>query len=415
MAPKIRRMSTRTVLIAGFVALALCGRTTGAQEPPVPADRPLVPGAFHIELGPREPVFGLIPMSVRRGLPDEHTSFLKYPDGTFRMWSGTAAGGLAVVLKAGPALGRFIRPASGKILGPPGPGSEESFDHDYAAPGQVVQDPADPTKLYMLYEAEWLCFGSPPSCPPRSERPSTWVSVGIAQADDPGADGYPRKWTGFLKDPKTNRFGRTIALGSPDPKPPADPGTHGYYGLGIPSGMVDPRTGYLYAFYTYHALPGTIDADHDHRVEVARVSFATLHSGVPVWLKWDAPESRFDIPWDGRSYPILTQATTVPACANENHPSVSYNVALGRYLMVVICNAEWYYSTATSMEAQDWTTPQLLAPIVPGCKHACADWYPSPVSLDRPSSSTTSQNGFIYFLRANHYWRRSFTIVADGI
>jgi hypothetical protein len=388
---------------------------TRAEEFPAPGERPLVPGAFHVELGPREPAFGVIPASARRGLPDEHTSFLKYPDGTFRVWTGTAAGGLAVVLKAGPALGRFSRPVAGRILGPPGPGSDESFDHDYAAPGQVVADPKDPTKLYMLYEAEWLCFGTPPNCPPRSERPSTWVSIGIAQADDPGGDGYPREWTGFPNDPNTNRFGRTIALGSPDPKPPVDPGTHGYYGLGIPSGMVDPRTEYLYAFYTYHALPGSMDAERNNRVEVARTSFATLRAGAPQWFKWDAEQRAFDIPWDGRSSPILTQANDVRACANQNHPSVSYNVALGRYLMVVICNAEWYYSTATSMDKQDWTRPELLAPIVRGCKRACADWYPSPVSLDQPSGSTTSQSGFIYFLRARQLWRRTFNIVSDGI
>jgi hypothetical protein len=158
-----------------------------------------------------------------------------------------------------------------------------------------------------------------------------------------------------------------------------------------------------------------MDAERNNRVEVARTSFATLRAGVPQWFKWDAEQRAFDIPWDGRSSPILTQANDVRACANQNHPSVSYNVALGRYLMVVICNAEWYYSTATSMDKQDWTRPELLAPIVRGCKRACADWYPSPVSLDQPSGSTTSQSGFIYFLRARQLWRRTFNIVSDGI
>jgi hypothetical protein len=234
-------MAVARALGLAVATLALLGSAVCAQSTDPP-----IPGAFHIEVGASEPVDGL--PATLEGMPDDHVSFLKASDGTFRLWASTAAGGLAVVLDADANLQNFTRPGRGKILVPPGRGTDDSFDHDYAAPGQVVRDPVDATKLYMLYEGESLCYGTPPNCPPRSERPSTFITVGMAQASRPTSGESPRTWTGFPRDPHTNAYGRTPVLSSPEGKPRADPGPGGFYGLAIPSGMVDPKTHDFYAF-----------------------------------------------------------------------------------------------------------------------------------------------------------------------
>lgn len=60
----------------------------------------------------------------------------------------------------------------------------------------------------------------------------------------------------------------------------------------------------------------------------------------------------------------------VPAsgCAGIQEMSeINYNDDLGLYLMIFVCNSyqedgygAWYYSTATSLDLQDWAPPQLI-------------------------------------------------------
>jgi len=50
----------------------------------------------------------------------------------------------------------------------------------------------------------------------------------------------------------------------------------------------------------------------------------------------------------------------------ETGADLSRNEFLHAYLLVFVCasqttgQARWYFSTATSLEKQDWTTPQLV-------------------------------------------------------
>ena len=74
---------------------------------------------------------------------------------------------------------------------------------------------------------------------------------------------------------------------------------------------------------------------------------------------------------------------------------ISYSDVLGLYVLVYVCvdpqagQAGWYYSTATSLELENWTQPQpienSLLPIVEGCAsdgtgEAFDGWYPSLMS-----------------------------------
>ena len=48
-------------------------------------------------------------------------------------------------------------------------------------------------------------------------------------------------------------------------------------------------------------------------------------------------------------------------------PEITYNDDLGLYFMIFVGNlcaqghTAWYYSTATSLDREDWTTPQMIA------------------------------------------------------
>ncbi|MCI4371601.1 MAG: hypothetical protein L3J78_03030 [Thermoplasmata archaeon] len=79
--------------------------------------------------------------------------------------------------------------------------------------------------------------------------------------------------------------------------------------------------------------------------------------------------------------------------------------------------AAWYFSTATSLDLQNWTAPQLIEnsqfPVASPCGGvggtAFDGWYPSFMS---PGSRAghTSQEGFVFFLNGcNVSLARSFT------
>ena len=82
----------------------------------------------------------------------------------------------------------------------------------------------------------------------------------------------------------------------------------------------------------------------------------------------------------------------------QENPVISFNDDLGLYMLMYVCvdtvqvsgrtfQAGWYYSTATSLEKQDWTQPRLIlqsaAPLIEGCNKQDGSgrefdgWYPS--------------------------------------
>ena len=86
--------------------------------------------------------------------------------------------------------------------------------------------------------------------------------------------------------------------------------------------------------------------------------------------------------------------------------------------------AAWYYSTATSLDLQNWTTPQLIAnsqfAVTAGCAsdgsgNSFDGWYPSFMSPDRPAGHL-GKTGQVFFMNGcdtglqRKFVSRTFTI-----
>ena len=111
-------------------------------------------------------------------------------------------------------------------------------------------------------------------------------------------------------------------------------------------------------------------------------------------------------------------------------PSITYNEALNAYLLTFVCvnvssgvqtQGAWYFSTATSLEKQDWTTPQMIEntqfPIDTSCSHGTSfdGWYPSFMSPGLEVGHT-GRKGKVFFMNGcdgalgREFRSRTFTI-----
>ena len=117
---------------------------------------------------------------------------------------------------------------------------------------------------------------------------------------------------------------------------------------------------------------------------------------------------------------------------------ISYNDALRLYLMTFVCvslqpdqqgvlqpyQAAWYFSTATSLDSQNWTAPQTIEnsqfPVTQGCGGGSGrsfdGWYPSFMSPGSAAGNTSS-SGHVFFMNgcdigARTFMARTFTITA---
>jgi hypothetical protein len=336
---------------------------------------------------------------IESGFPDEHVSYLKYSHSqkgyVYSVWSGSRAG-TALVYAGNATLTHFTTPVTEPVFGPAsGDTSPDNFDRNYAAPGQVVEDPSNPKTLYMLYEANNDCYGT--SCRGSNY---AWADPGITESVG-SASRYPHNWTGFPSD--KNVWGRTEAVRTPDKKPTTLPMKGGYWGDGLPSGFVDPMDPthqYLYLFYSYHRYP--TPSPDSATIEVARDTFADLRGGTPNFQKFDTNTKSFDIPFDGRGTSIVPPSAD-GSCAIEGWQSVSWNATLGAYLMIIACKKNdfdiaerWYYTTCSDLETEAWAPPVLL--------HAFTrlSWNASPVSLDQMDGYTTDSSGLMFFQHASY-------------
>jgi hypothetical protein len=333
--------------------------------------------------------------------PDEHVSFLKYDSGSQSYWTIWSANrqGRGVVYQADAALdpGSFTMPAGNPIFGPADVRDKDpaNFDKGYAGAGQVVRDPNDPSVLYMLYEGNNDCYGQ--TCAGSNY---AWANPGIAVAT---GGPFPTGWAG----PSPNPWGRTAAVLTPDQpnRPTSVPAQPGYFGDGLPSGIVDPNDPtYLYLYYSYHPYPRP--QKPFAQIEVARDAFSDLESGMPGgFKKYDAADGAFDAAYNGAGSAIVAAPADGKCNGDVSQPAVSWNTALGEYVMVFTCHnmggatALWYYSTCAcaTLSSQNWSTPVLLK-----------DWgnqfspRPSPVSPDQQDSSTTSGTGLIFYQHGNY-------------
>jgi uncharacterized protein (TIGR03437 family) len=219
-----------------------------------------------------------------------------------------------------------------------------TFDENYAAPGSVVQDPTlPPGNLIMVYEAE-------NHCPDGLNQFPFYGTTGFARSSDNGKT-WPAPENGVLGGP--NRY---PVLQTSTPPPTV---AHGYLGNAIPSAFVDKdANGRYYLYITYTSYPM-------ERSHVARAQLGVQSSSGPLsFLKWY--NGSFSQPGVGGAESPMTSSPGCPG--SQFHSEISYNDDLGQYLLIFVCESgsggtvtlAWYYSTATSLELQDWTEPQMI-------------------------------------------------------
>jgi hypothetical protein len=365
--------------------------------------------------------------SLLVNIPDEHTTLMPLASsiGPYLLFGASKTAGAdttggAVVLETTDFF-NFSFPAplgyTPQVMTPPTPIDQcnpayvTEFDGNYAAPGSVVQDPTlPPGSFIMIYEAENHCPGGVLNMP-------YYAAVGFARSSDSGKT-WPAPINGVLGGPA-----RHPVLQSSDPQPSIP---HSSEGDAIPSAFVDldaDQNYYLYVTYGYPPASGNGDG-------LVRVARARLGTDPLVFEKWY--NGSFSQPGIGGSD---TGVTPSAGCANGSqvHSEINYNDDLGLYLLIFVCTngtassrvSAWYYSTATSLDLQNWTTPHMIQnsqfPNTFPCSGLTSGeqfdgWYPSTVSPGA-AAAHTRLTGYFFFQNGcdvgpRQFNSRTFTIVA---
>ncbi len=366
--------------------------------------------------------------------PDEHTTILPPAPGSTSYlvfaassFTGGTTGGGAVVLETQDLVSfAFAAGYSSPVMSPPlrftacDSAYNHEFDENYAAPGSVVQDPTlPPGNLIMVYEAE-------NHCPSGVWQFHFYATIGLARSPDRGKT-WPRPANGELGGPERYPILRSVT--------PPTAGQSRPLGDALPSAFVDTgaspneasREAYLYVIYIVPE-PGA-----GGMIRMARAKLGTRQLSFTKWF-----DGAFSEPGlGGRDSGVLP----AKGCNGYQTPGdITYNDALGAYLLTFVCvsyrkdqsgrfqpyQAAWYFATATSLDRQDWSAPQLIensqgpvtAPCSAGGGKIFDGWYPSFMS---PGSAAghTAADGFVFFLggcdtsSARRFTRRAFHIRAD--
>ena len=293
--------------------------------------------------------------------PDEHTTFI--PNGAgpnvYLVFGASkiasAPTGGAVVLQTSDLQTFTFATGVGyarQVFTPPAPidscnsSYATDFDENYAAPGSVVQDPTLPAgNVIMLYEAENHCPGGNIQHP-------FYATVGFTRSSD-GGKTWPAVINSVLGGPARHPVLKAVN---------AQPTTNYATAMGnaIPSAFVDKSVSgdyYLYVVYGYH--DGGFTPSSDNLLRIAR---AKLGADPLTFLKWY--NGGFTQPGIGGLDSGVLPSGCSPGTLQQMG-EVTYNDDLGAYLFVFVCTsgpsgnrvASWYFSTATSLDAQDWAPP----------------------------------------------------------
>jgi len=301
-------------------------------------------------------------------VPDEHLSYLRQPDGSYKMWvSGGGTLGFTT-----PDMLRLtsMKTANGvptTVLAPSGPGST-AFDADYAGAGSVFPA-ANGTDLLMIYHAENHLFGS-------THYPGTpfYASIGLARSTDGGVS-----W---------QREGRILS--GHDPQQPSQPAT----GAGALTPSAIETGGYIYVLFREIDLQSKTQG-----LAIARAPVAS--DGAPgSWQKLD--EGSFSTPGLGGEFTPLQLVLDPSDEGDMRQPFVSFNSYLQAFLLTIVGNGGIYFST--SPDLLTWSAGQIVLPalVADGTvtpTTAPYNWYPTLVSLDQASETTTDQTGYLYYAK----------------
>ncbi|HUI89663.1 MAG TPA: hypothetical protein VLX61_13180 [Anaerolineales bacterium] len=346
-------------------------------------------------------------------LPDEHTTFIPPASGSnaYLVFGATipkTGGGLVLATKdlhtftlasgyPNPMISPSLNFTTCKTTYDP------EFDLNYSAPGSVLQDPTRaPGNLIMIYEAENHCPGGVWQQP-------FYVTVGFARSSD-----YGKTWPA----PVDNELGGSdrypVLKGSvPEPttaeKPPVP------LGDALPSAFIDGTS--IYVTYTF-SNPGGDRIEH-----VARATLGG--NGQVSFLKWNSGS------FSGAGIGGLDSGV-LPSRGCDGYDlmgSISYSDPLHLYLMTFVCvsgsanngsfqptQAAWYFSTATNLDLENWTAPQMIENSQFPVTHSCGDvgsgdsfdgWYPSFMSPGA-AAGHISDTGRVFFMNGCDTGRRTF-------
>ncbi|MFI5165690.1 MAG: sialidase family protein [Thermoanaerobaculales bacterium] len=405
-----------------FVASALA-----LLAPPALAQGPVQPSAriISFSVGPDEtltyPDTSGDPNRLLN-LADEHTTFIPLgpgPDAYLAFASAkvasSSAGG-AVALQTSDLQTFQFATALGygyQLIGPPVDITKcnatyaTEFDENYVGPGSVVQDPTlPPGNLIMIYEAENHCPGG-------TNQHSFYATIGFARSSDGG-----KTWPPFANSVLGNSARHPI-LKCVNPQP----ATSGYTAMGnaIPSAFVDKDASgdyYLYVIYGYH--DGGLSPASDGLIRMARAKLGADPLDLQKWY-----QGAFSEPGIGGLDSGVLPGHGCGADAQQHMAEVTYNDDLGLYLMVYVClsvtggsqTGSWYYSTASSLDLQDWTAPEMIAnsefPVTSPCPGLTTGgefdgWYPSLMSPGA-AAGHTKLTGRAFFINGCDTGKRTFT------
>jgi hypothetical protein len=230
--------------------------------------------------------------------------------------------------------------------------------------------------------------------------------VGFARSADNGKTWPPPAYAEFGN---TDRY-PVLKLAAPEPGVEPSPAA---MGNAIPSAIVDGN--YLYVTYVAPLGPG---ATSDGKIRIARALLGG--NGQVVFSKWN--NGAFSTPGvGGADSGFLPSGGCV---GGQAMPSIYYFDPLKIFLLTFVCRsvpqaqAAWYFSTATSLDLQDWTVPQLVgnsqfALIDPCPGQTSSDgmsfdgWYPSLMSPGA-ASGHVAQSGYAFLLNGCDTGKRAF-------
>ncbi len=354
-------------------------------------------------------------------LSDEHTTFIPLGPGpsdylvfaSAKVASGATGG--AVALQTADLQTFDFATSLGygyQVMSPPAsinscnPTYAAEFDENYAAPGSVVQDPTlPPGNLIMIYEAENHCPGG-------TNQHYFYATVGFARSSDNGKT-WPSFANGALGDAERHPMLKCV---NPQPS------TSSYTAMGdaIPSAFVDRDASgddYLYVAYGYH--DGGMTPANDGLIRMAR---AKLGTDSPTFTKWY--QGSFSQPGIGGLDTGVLPGHGCGTSGQQHMAEVTYNDDLGSYLMVFVCVSgtlgsqvgAWYYSTATSLDLQDWSMPEMIQnsqfPVTSPCPGQSVGgqfdgYYPSFMSPGA-AAGHTRLTGRVFFMSGCDTGKRTF-------
>jgi hypothetical protein len=375
------------------------------------------------------------------GLPDEHTTFVPSALGSnvYLVFAASRKGegpdGAVVLQTSNLKSFTYAAKYQSPVMVPPikfmtcKSTYDAEFDLNYSGPGSVVQDPTRPPgHMIMIYQAENHCPGG------KWQR-QFYATVGFARSTDFGKT-WPIPIAGELggKD-------RRPILKMPVPQPKTPPTSPIYMGNALPSAFVDEANPkgehYIYVIYLFVGqLAGGYLGDGYLRVARAKLDDDELKLDRPD--RWVTFTKWYNGAFSQQGIGGLDSGVTPGrGCAGgQQSGQISYNDAIDQYLLTFVCvslqgqpgnmkayQAAWYYSTATSLDLQNWTTPQLIHnsefPVTTGCAfdgsgRSFDGWYPSFMSPDHPAGHL-GETGQVFFMNGCETGKRRFMSRAFSI